>query len=97
MKIMITLNLCCQIGQGGCLDLAHGESASFGGEDGDMLVRAPGPERKSGVEEPFLLPKESSSQCLEDIRKGKKRYCKAATDFALRCETMTFTQFHLYH
>jgi hypothetical protein len=97
MKIMITLNLCCQIGQEGCLDLPHGEPASVEAEDGDMLVRAPGLEPKSGVEEPFLLPKERSSQCLEDIRKGKKRYCKAATDFALRCETMTFTQFHLYH
>ena len=37
----------------------------------DFLVRAPGLEPKSGLEEPFLLLKEISSQCLEDIRKGK--------------------------
>ena len=72
MKVMITFNLCCQIGQEGCLDLPHGEPASVEAEDGDMLVRAPGLEPKSGQKEPFLSPKEISSQCLEDIRKGKK-------------------------
>ena len=61
------------------------------------LVRAPELEPKSGCEESFSLLRKLSQQCLEDIRKGKKWYCKAATVFALRCETMTFTQFHLYH
>ena len=42
MKVMITFNLCCQIGQEGCLDLPHGEPASVETEGGDMLVRAPG-------------------------------------------------------
>ena len=41
MKIMITLNLCCQIGQEGCLDLPHGEPASVEAEDGDLLVALP--------------------------------------------------------
>jgi len=35
------------------------------------LVRAPGLEPKSSSKEPFLLLKEISTQCLEDIRKGK--------------------------
>ena len=36
-----------------------------------FLVRAPGLEPKSSSKEPFLLLKEISTQCLEDIRKGK--------------------------
>jgi hypothetical protein len=36
-----------------------------------FLVRAPGLEPKSSSKELFLLLKEKSSQCLEDIRKGK--------------------------
>ena len=68
---MITFNLCCQIGQEGCLDLPHGEPASVEAEDGDMLVRAPGLEPKSNTKEPLLLPEEISSQCLEGVRKGK--------------------------
>jgi len=36
-----------------------------------VLVRAPGLEPKSGSKEPFLLLREISTQCLEDIRKGK--------------------------
>jgi len=39
--------------------------------DGDVLVRAPGLEPKSSSKEPFLLLKEISTQCLEDICKGK--------------------------
>jgi len=35
------------------------------------LVRAPGLEPKSSSKEPFLLLREISTQCLEDIRKGK--------------------------
>ena len=35
------------------------------------MVRAPGLEPKSGSEEPFLLLRELSQQCLEDIRKGR--------------------------
>lgn len=35
------------------------------------LVRAPGLEPKSSSEELFLLLKEISTHCLEDIRKGK--------------------------
>ena len=35
------------------------------------MVRAPGLEPKSSSKEPFLLLKEISTQCLEDIRKGK--------------------------
>ena len=35
------------------------------------MVRAPGLEPKSSSKEPFLLLREISTQCLEDIRKGK--------------------------
>ena len=35
------------------------------------MVRTPGLEPKSSSKEPFLLLKEISKQCLEDIRKGK--------------------------
>ena len=36
-----------------------------------FLVRAPGLEPKFSSKEPFFLLKEISTQCLEDIRKGK--------------------------
>ena len=37
----------------------------------DFLVRAPGLEPKSRSKDLFLLLKEISTQCLEDIREGK--------------------------
>ena len=40
-------------------------------ESGELVVRAPGLEPKSSSEELFLLLKEISTQCLEDIREGK--------------------------
>ena len=40
-------------------------------KDGNMLVRAPGLEPKSGGEEPFSLLRELSRLCLEDLRKGR--------------------------
>ena len=40
-------------------------------EDDGIMVRAPGLEPKSSSKEPFLLLREISTQCLEDIRKGK--------------------------
>jgi hypothetical protein len=36
-----------------------------------FLVRAPGLEPKSGITEPFLLLREMSFRCLEDIRRGR--------------------------
>ena len=40
-------------------------------QHGDFMVHAPGLEPKSSSKEPFLLLREISTQCLEDIRKGK--------------------------
>ena len=67
--------LCKKVAKSWHLYFSDGEGGgiypSFWDEDYDFLVRAPGLEPKSSIEEIFLLLKEISTLCLEDIRKGK--------------------------